>query len=1480
MLRILRYIRRFIVGSFAVLVIGYTLLYIILSLNSVQRRIADFAEREISSFLNTRVAIGEIRFYPFNKAVIKDMVLFDIAGDTLFYAKRAGLSLNLSELTARRLVFNTISIESFDIAIYKGSNNGETNIQFIIDKFSGRKSANPFDVRISTILLQGGTLKYDVKKEPDKGQGVFDKNHICFKNILINASIKAISRDSVNINLRSLRFNEKSGFSVKKLAFKLIGNKDKIQLVNFAFETGKSYILLKNSIANITGQIDKNNFANNAEINLGIKDGIIFLADFAQFIPSVKHFTTPVIVNCLISGVINHLNFESFSFIYGNDLISVTGYGNLDNIFPSPEKAFIFGKINKIKANPEGIITLTENLSVNIKDKTILHNLGNIGFSGEISGFVSKFVTYGNFNCAIGKIDADMLFDHDNGFKFSGRVKSDGIALNGLIPEKGLGNAGFELKLNGFKSSRYNKGEISGKIKYFEYRDYRYNDIAIDGSYLGTKYSGSVALNDSNITLLLDGEVDLSRKNRMLRMKIKGDDIRLNELMLTKKYEGSVMAFDIDANFTGTQFDTADGEIKINNFYFQNNGKLFSTDSAVIWAQNSVYPQTIDINSDILKGRVEGKYSFKTLKSSFISMLADVAPNLTEDIVHNKYDNNFTFDFNISNTVFLSEIFELPFSLDEKCSINGYYADKTERFSLSCDMPAFGLGNIDFKDAGLKMEKFGKAVQIEAQTTHITAKNVRTAWNINSITSSDSTTLKISWENEKPKVFSGEFLSATHFIKSAEGRMFDIVIHPSKFIINDSVWNISPATVFINRDNISLNDVEIGRAKQFLKIDGDFCNEADKTLEIGLKDIDLSYIFDILDKPNIVFGGKATGEITVKKLPGRIPEMYTNGLKVKDFSYNYCTFGDLNLSSQWEYEKKAILLNGIVSKPGAQDTKILGRVFPSGDSLHFAFNANKVGLTFLRPFTEKILTNVDGEASGLVNLYGKFKALNVSGAAYVKDFRFGIDYLNTGFSISDSVHLDTKGIWVNNAKLNDTEGNTGMVSMILKHQNFQNLSYNIGISKLNNFLAFNVTERLNPVYFGKIYVSGAGNIVGNNKYTLIDINMRTDAKSRFTYVLGNETSAGDYKFITYVDKNTIDEEMYISPDEKTTANTWQNNIAKHKLNLNLQIDATPNATMELIINPATNDRLKANGEGGIRIEYSNTDEMKIYGTYTAEKGNYNMNLQDLIAKEFIVNPGSSITFRGNPMNADLNISAYYGLQANLLDLDESFAQERDLNRTTVPVQTTMTLTGDLRRPDFRFDLNFPSLSQDIYRRVKSIINTEDMMNRQVLYLLALNKFYTPEYMNVGQTHSNELASVASSALSSQLNNILGQISDKFNIGTNFRSEKGDFSDIEFDVALSSQLLNNRLIFNGNLGYRDKSVNSNSFIGDFDLEYLINKAGTFRLKAYNHYNDKNYYVKSALTTQGVGLEIFQRTSPKRDKSKLKKQKIKVETKKIE
>ncbi|MDE6836056.1 MAG: translocation/assembly module TamB, partial [Muribaculaceae bacterium] len=254
---------------------------------------------------------------------------------------------------------------------------------------------------------------------------------------------------------------------------------------------------------------------------------------------------------------------------------------------------------------------------------------------------------------------------------------------------------------------------------------------------------------------------------------------------------------------------------------------------------------------------------------------------------------------------------------------------------------------------------------------------------------------------------------------------------------------------------------------------------------------------------------------------------------------------------------------------------------------------------------------------------------------------------------------------------------------------------------------------------------------------------------------------------------------------------------------------------------------------------------------TLAEGNYNFSLKELILRDFKINPGSSISFNGDPLAAILDIEAAYRVNTNLSDLDKSFANDRDLNRTNVPVDALLKVRGEMTSPEITFDLALPTLTGDVERKVKSIISTEDMMNRQIIYLLALNRFYTPEYMG-SSSNGGEFASVASSTISSQLSNIMGQLSDKFTVAPSFRSDKGDFSDMEVDVALSSRLLNNRLLLNGNFGYRDKSTSQTTFVGDFDLEYLLSRNGNLRLKAYNHFNDQNYYLKSSLTTQGIGI----------------------------
>ncbi len=360
--------------------------------------------------------------------------------------------------------------------------------------------------------------------------------------------------------------------------------------------------------------------------------------------------------------------------------------------------------------------------------------------------------------------------------------------------------------------------------------------------------------------------------------------------------------------------------------------------------------------------------------------------------------------------------------------------------------------------------------------------------------------------------------------------------------------------------------------------------------------------------------------------------------------------------------------------------------------------------------------------------------------------------------------------------------------------------------------------------------------------------------------MSDAEQAIDYQFITLRDKNKAYKDSIAALDPtplivRQLRERIQEEQTSSDYAMTFDVGINPSVAVNLIMDPVGGDKITAYGSGQLRMSYNSSDgDLRMYGDYKINHGTYNFTLQDLIIKEFKIREGSKITFLGDPYSALLDITASYSVNANLSDLDESFLEDRELNRTSVPVDALMMVRGDIRQPEITFDLNFPTLTRDTYRKVRSIVSTEDMMNRQIIYLLALNKFYTPDYMTA--THGNELVSVASSTISSRLSSMLGQLSDNWSIAPAIRSDRGDFSDVEVEVALSSHLLNNRLLLNGNFGYRDNSMNNNSFIGDFDIRYLLNRAGTIQLKAYNRYNDQNYYLKSALTTQGVGI-VFKR-----------------------
>lgn len=289
--------------------------------------------------------------------------------------------------------------------------------------------------------------------------------------------------------------------------------------------------------------------------------------------------------------------------------------------------------------------------------------------------------------------------------------------------------------------------------------------------------------------------------------------------------------------------------------------------------------------------------------------------------------------------------------------------------------------------------------------------------------------------------------------------------------------------------------------------------------------------------------------------------------------------------------------------------------------------------------------------------------------------------------------------------------------------------------------------------------------------------------------------------------------------------------------------------MSIVMDPLAGDNITARGTGNLQISFYNKGNFQIFGNYLIEEGFYKMSLQNVIRKDFTLQPGGIVSFNGDPRRANLNVQAVYTVtSASLNDL----APDAASNKGTVRVNCLLNLSGNLTAPTLHFDLDLPTVSDEDRELVRSLTNTEEQMNTQIIYLLSIGKFYTYDYANnAGQ--SDATSSLAFSTLSGQLNNMLSQVIDSqnWNIGTNLSTGEKGWTDVEAEAILSGRLLNNRLIINGNFGYRDNPMRSTNFVGDFEAMWLLTKNGEFRLKGYNQTNDR-YFTKSTLTTQGIGL----------------------------
>jgi hypothetical protein len=137
-----------------------------------------------------------------------------------------------------------------------------------------------------------------------------------------------------------------------------------------------------------------------------------------------------------------------------------------------------------------------------------------------------------------------------------------------------------------------------------------------------------------------------------------------------------------------------------------------------------------------------------------------------------------------------------------------------------------------------------------------------------------------------------------------------------------------------------------------------------------------------------------------------------------------------------------------------------------------------------------------------------------------------------------------------------------------------------------------------------------------------------------------------------------------------------------------------------------------------------------------------------------------------------------------------------------------------------------------------------------------------------------MAVTTTEMLSNQLSNWLSQISNDFDVGFHYSPGTKNINSQELQVALSTQLLNDRVTINGNFDVRGENNSEGTPLsGDFDIEYKITEK--IRFKAFNRYNSP-YTGRGVPYTQGLGIffkQDFDRLSDlfrRKDKSEFRKE----------
>ncbi len=1468
-----------VISTLLVLLITLPLLAsLLINLPGIQNAVVRRVMSSLSESLGTTVSIDRIHIKLVNRVVVDGFYVEDFQGDTLLYVPKLTAPIVELGLVGEPLTFGRVKLEKAELWLRRDSTD-TINIKRIVNKMRGEDyQKNPdanFRLKVMGIeadSLTFGLLRYD---KPFRDEGV-DFSRFVIRNTKIDIDNFSIVKDTIRIGIRSLSFDERSGFHVNEMSARdLVVAGGHVSLDNARIRSTGADLDMPSIRIWGTDWSAFSSFVDSVAVDVAVRRSHLSTDFLGWFVPAVAKW-----------GVtLDNISLQTKGPVAGMGG-SITEAQTLNTSFaldftsrgmPDFKNMRLEADIRSIATNGGDIDSLMRSVTGKALPESAagpVRRLGECGFSGRFSGGFSDFTAAGTLVSEAGEVwAAASVIMQGGGSAVDGLVSVPHLDLGRVLAVKDLGELAGNFSLNGkFGKGGHVEGEIEGGVGTLGFRQYAYEGIVFDGRLNGRMFDGTVRAHDPSLDFDFAGMFDFNDSIPRYNFDLDLHRFDLAATGIDRTDSVSLLSGRLTASGSGNGFDNLNGIIEVRDPEYVSSAETVRTDLVKITGRNSAASKYMSLSSEFADAEFRSRISYRDMFAYLGDFLQEYLP------------------------VFYGDGSEKPLPVHERTiaaaanySVLDLHVKSTDRL-LAALMP--GTHVAEDTRVSFMFNPFVRNFSLSAKSEFIEYKNMlATNVEINSDNKTDSLTLHLTSEDfyagslhipgltvhggskGRRATLSTRLADAGGNFSAMLGLRIDTEqtggnrslrfrTTPSYITLDEKTWIVSAGSVVYDTVRVTVDNLRIfseGRNYDELTVNGVISRSPSDTLHVKLNDFDLSPLGQFVEGRGYHMAGRADGYVDFMSLRRR-PRMNA-GIDFRRLSLNGAEAAPLRFTSFWDRTGERVRFQMLNQRNNAN--VLSGSFSPSKGTVDAIARIDSLDVGLLDPILNGILVDTKGKANFYVELGGTFKQLRMDGRVDIPRFETTVAYTQAAYILEDGViTVDNSRLKLPLTQVRDRFGNKGDFSMTVDMSNLKNIGVDI-TAAVHNLLAFDTGPDNNEAFYGQLFATGSLGIKSGKMGTKMGISASTGRGTKFHLPLNAKSNISWADFVVLADPNRIDVDTTNVLARKKLIyerrlQQGQSRSARRKpLDMDITVDLTPDAEFNLLIDPNLGNGIRAHGRGVINMRMNPaTGLFSMVGDCSITDGRFDFSMMDVFNKEFTITPGSTLVWTGEPDDALLNIEASYRIRTSLSPLigDNSAYIS---GGSSVPVECIIRLTERLSQPEITFDVRLPSADADAQLIVANAMNTQELKSTQVLSLLMTGNFASNNSLAAQTANSGALATgaVGFDILTSQLSNFLS--SEDYNIYFKYRPQS-DYIGNQFDVGFSTAFIDNRLLLEIEGNYVDDraatsvGTNVSNLAGDVSLTWVIDKAGNYRLKVFSQTIDR---LNETQGLQESGLGIY-------------------------